>query len=50
VNWDYVEDALKQQLDKSIKESESAKEFLTEGAKSEPCSSADRMASKVFFN
>jgi Fe-Mn family superoxide dismutase len=50
VNWDYVEDALKQQLDKSLKESESAKEFLTEGAKSEPCSSADRMASKVFFN
>ena len=50
VNWDYVEDALKQQLDKSLKESESVKEFLTEGAKSEPCSSSDRMESKQLFN
>ena len=50
VNWDYVEDVLQKQLDKGIKESEQTKEFLSEAVKSEPCSSADRMASKKLFN
>ena len=50
VNWNYVEEVLQKQLDKTVKESEQVKEFLTESVKSEPCSSADRMESKQLFN
>jgi len=50
VNWDYVENELKTKLDKSIKESEQTKEFLTEAVKSEPCSSSDTMSAKKLFN
>ena len=42
--------SLQKQLDKTVKESEQVKEFLTESVKSEPCSSADRMESKQLFN
>lgn len=50
VNWDYVEDALKKQLEKVVKESEDTKELLSEAAKSEPCSTAERLSSKELFN
>ena len=50
VNWDYVESELSRKLDKTVKESTTAKEFLTEGVKSEPCSTQDKMASKLLFN
>ena len=50
VNWDYVESELSRKLDKTVKESTTAKEFLTEAVKSEPCSTQDKMASKLLFN
>jgi Fe-Mn family superoxide dismutase len=50
VNWDYVEKELTSKLDKSIKESESVRQYLTEAVKSEPCSTKDKMDSKKLFN
>jgi Fe-Mn family superoxide dismutase len=50
VNWDYVENELKLKSDKQIKESQIAKEVLTEAVKSEPCTQSEKMDSKKLFN
>ena len=50
VNWNYVEDELTKNLDKTVKESKMVKEYLTEAVKSEPCSTKDKMDSKRLFN
>ena len=50
VNWDYVEDVLQQQTKSNIDESVKVREFLTEAAKSEPCSTAERNMAKELFN
>jgi Fe-Mn family superoxide dismutase len=50
VNWTYVEDELTKNLDKTVKESQIVKQYLTEAVKSEPCSTKDKMDSKRLFN
>jgi len=50
VNWDYVEEVLQDQTKSNIQESTKVREFLTESAKSEPCSANERNLAKELFN
>lgn len=50
VNWDFVEEVLQKQTKDNLEESVKVREFLTESAKSEPCSSSEKNLAKELFN